>query len=49
MSKIIEAMKDLRIEARRPITFDRGSGFMNWPQLRAEIGTETWFCYPSSP
>ena len=41
--------KDLPHQARRSITFDRGSEFMNWPHLQAEIGTQTWFCDPSSP
>ena len=49
MGKIIEAIKDLPNHARRSITFDRGSEFMNWPHLQAEIGTQTWFCDPSSP
>lgn len=22
---------------------------MNWPHLQVEIGTQTWFCDPSSP
>lgn len=49
MGKIISAIKDLPHQARRSITFDRGSEFMNWPHLQAEIGTQTWFCDPSSP
>ena len=49
MGKIIEAIKDLPNHARRSIIFDRGSEFMNWPHLQAEIGTQTWFCDPSSP
>ena len=48
MGKIIEAIKDLPPVARRSITFDRGSEFMNRPHLQAEIGTQTWFCDPSS-
>lgn len=49
MGKIIKAIKDLPHHARRSITFDRGSEFMDWPHLQAEIGTQTWFCDPSSP
>jgi IS30 family transposase len=37
MGKIIQAIKDLPQIARRSITFDRGSEFMNWPHLQAEI------------
>ena len=49
MGTIIKAIKDLPLIARRSMTFDRGSEFMNWPHLQAEIGTQTWFCDPSSP
>ena len=49
MGKIIRAVKDLPYQARRSITFDRGSEFVSWPQLQAKIGTQTWFCDPSSP
>lgn len=49
MGKIIKAIKDLPLVARRSITFDRGSEFMHWPHLQAEVGTQTWFCDPSSP
>jgi len=35
--------------ARRSITFDRGTEFVSWLHLQAEIGTQTWFCDPSSP
>ncbi|MCP5086645.1 MAG: IS30 family transposase [Rhodobacteraceae bacterium] len=49
MGKIIAAIKDLPLVARRSITFDRGSEFVSWPHLQAEIGTQTWFCDPSSP
>lgn len=49
MGKIMKAIKDLPHVARRSITFDRGSEFVSWPQLQAKIGTQTWFCDPSSP
>ena len=49
MGKIIKAIKDLPQIARRSITFDRGTEFVSWPHLQAEIGTRTWFCDPSSP
>lgn len=44
MGQIIKVIKDLPHQARRSITFDRGSDFMNWPHLQAEIGTQTRFC-----
>ena len=49
MGKIIKAIRDLPQVARRSITFDRGTEFVSWPHLQAEIGTLTWFCDPSSP
>jgi IS30 family transposase len=49
MGKIMKAIKDLPHVARHSITFDRGSEFVSWPQLQAKIGTQTWFCDPSSP
>ena len=49
MEKIMSAIKELPLIARRSITFDRGTEFVSWPHLQAEIGTQTWFCDPSSP
>jgi len=49
MGKIMKAVRDLPYAARRSITFDRGTEFVSWPHLQAEIGTQTWFCDPSSP
>ncbi len=49
VGNIIKAIRDLPDVTRRSITFDRGSEFMNWPHLQAELGTQTWFCDPSSP
>ena len=42
MGKIMSAIKDLPLVARRSITFDRGTEFVSWPHLQAEIGTQTW-------
>ena len=49
MGKNIEVIKDLPHQARRSITFDRGSEFTNRPCLQAEISMKTWFWGPSSP
>jgi transposase, IS30 family len=49
MGKIIKAIRDLPFTVRKSITFDRGTEFVSWPHLQAEIGTQTWFCDPSSP
>ena len=42
MAKIMSAIKDLPLVARRSNTFDRGTEFVSWPHLQAEIGTQTW-------
>jgi IS30 family transposase len=49
MGKIMKAVRDLPHLAWKSITFDRGTEFVSWPHLQAEIGTQTWFCDPSSP
>lgn len=49
MAQIAEALRPLPRAARRSVTFDRGSEFVNWPHLQAELGTRTWFCDPQSP
>ena len=49
MAKIMAAIRDLPHPPRRSITFDRGTEFVSGPHLQAEIGTQTWFCDPSSP
>ncbi len=49
MGKIIKAINDPPHTARKSITFDRGTEFVSWPHLQAEIGTQIWFCDPSSP
>ena len=42
MGKIIKSIKDLPLAARRTIAFERGTEFVSWPHLQAEIGTQTW-------
>ncbi|WP_233494638.1 IS30 family transposase [Ruegeria sp. A3M17] len=49
MGKIKNAVRYLPHLARKSITFDRGTEFVSWPHLQAEIRTQTWFCDPSSP
>ena len=49
MGKVIEAIRTQPLASRRSITFDRGTEFVSWPHLQAEIGTQTWFCDPSAP
>jgi len=49
MAQIAEALRPLPRNARRSVNFDRGSEFIDWPHLQAEIGARTWFCDPQSP
>lgn len=49
LGKIMKSVRDLPHLARKSITFDRGTEFVSWPHLQAGIGTQTWFCDPSSP
>ncbi len=49
MGKLADVMRTLPLFARKSVTFDRGSEFMDWPHLQAEVGTQTWFCDPSAP
>jgi len=49
MGKRANIMRTLPLKARKSVTFDRGSEFMDWPHLQAEVGTQTWFCDPSAP
>jgi len=49
MGKLAKVMRTLPLKARKSVTFDRGSEFMDWPHLQAEVGTQTWFCDPSAP
>lgn len=49
MGRLAKVMRTLPQKARKSVTFDRGSEFMDWPHLQAEVGTQTWFCDPSAP
>ena len=49
MNQLINMLSPLPFEARRSITFDRGTEFTDWPYLQAGLGAETWFCDPQSP
>lgn len=49
MAQIAQALTPLPRHACRSITFDRGSEFIDWPHLQAEVGAQTWFCEAQSP
>ena len=49
MAQIAKAVASLPAHARRSVTFDRGSEFVDWPHLQAEVGAQAWFCEAQSP
>jgi transposase, IS30 family len=44
-----EALRPLPENARRTITFDRGSEFAAYPRLTSELAVASYFCDPHSP
>jgi transposase, IS30 family len=49
MEGVIAGLSPLPKQARRSITFDRGTEFSAWLHLQAGLGTQTWFCDPQAP
>jgi len=49
IDKVSAAIRALPQPARRSITFDRGTEFVSWPHLQAEIGTSSWLSNRSIP
>ncbi|WP_170295224.1 IS30 family transposase [Paracoccus aestuariivivens] len=49
MAQIARALMPLPRHACRSVTFDRGSEFVDWPHVQAEVGAQTWFCEAQSP
>jgi IS30 family transposase len=49
MNALIASLAPLPREARRSITFDRGTEFTAWSQVQSGLGAQTWFCDPQSP
>lgn len=49
MERLIDSLSPLPAEARRSITFDRGTEFTAWRHLKAGLGADPWFCDPQSP
>ena len=46
---ITDALRELPEEARRTVTFDRGSEFAGYAALDRELAVEAYFCDPHSP
>tara|TARA_R110002126_G_scaffold288768_1_gene442812 strand:+ start:715 stop:1161 length:447 start_codon:yes stop_codon:yes gene_type:complete len=49
MEILIESLSPLLANARRSITFDRGTEFTAWRHLKAGLGVDPWFCGPQPP
>lgn len=49
MSKVVDGLATLPHEARRSLTFDRGTEFSAWEELRDGLGADVWFCDPHAP
>ncbi len=49
MEAVIQGLAPLPADARRSITFDRGTEFSAWKHLKAGIGADAWFCDPQAP
>lgn len=49
MEGLIAGLSPLPHQARRSITFDRGTEFSAWLHLQTGLGTQTWFCDPQAP
>jgi IS30 family transposase len=46
---VADALRPLPEDARRTVTFDRGSGFAACPRLDRELAAASYFCEPHSP
>ncbi|WP_171169620.1 IS30 family transposase [Ruegeria sp. HKCCA0370] len=49
MEALIEGLAPLPADARRSITFDRGTEFSAWQRLKDGMGADSWFCDPQAP
>ena len=46
---IADALRGLPEDARRTVTFDRGTEFAAYPELARELDVASYFCDPHSP
>jgi transposase, IS30 family len=49
VASIAEALRELPEDARRTVTFDRGTEFAAYAALDRELGVASYFCDPHSP
>ena len=49
MEALIQGLAPLPADARKSITFNRGTEFSAWRHLKTGIGADAWFCDPQAP
>ena len=49
MSQVVNGYSTLPHNARRSFTFDRGTEFAAWQELKNGLGADVWFCNPHAP
>ena len=49
MNSLVEDLGGLPAEARRTVTFDRGTEFAAYPALKVSLGMDAYFCAPQAP
>lgn len=49
MNQVVNGYSSLPHKARRSFTFDRGTEFSAWQELKNGLGSDVWFCNPHAP
>lgn len=49
MNQVVNGYSTLPSKARRSFTFDRGTEFAAWEELKNGLGSDVWFCNPHAP
>ena len=49
MNQVVQGFGTLPRDARRSFTFDRGTEFAAWKELKNGLGSDVWFCNPHAP
>jgi len=49
MNQVVNGYSALPHNARRSFTFDRGTEFAAWQELKNGLGADVWFCNPHAP
>lgn len=49
MNSLAQELSGLPADARRTVTFDRGTEFAAYPALKTSLGMDAYFCAPQAP